>query len=55
MTRRANTLLYIAALSSCILISACKDKSSSQKPAMETQKNSISQDSLQKGKEEKLS
>lgn len=55
MTRRANTLLYIAAQSSCILISACKDKSSSQKPAMETQKNSISQDSLQKGKEEKLS
>ena len=55
MMRRANTLLYIVAISSCILTISCKDKATSQKPSAETEQETHSQDILSKDEDEHLS
>lgn len=49
--KRANTLLYMVAISSCILTSSCKDKTASQKIPAENKQDSLSQASQPKKEE----
>ena len=49
--KRANTLLYMVAISSCILTSSCKDKTASHKIPAENKQDSLSQASQPKKEE----